>query len=128
MRKYGLPYVENLELHRMDGVVVKDPAILVDGDVFLKYGEIEDVRKFFNAHVEIFKATRGKKAYKKGECKIDMVDLGNLSKEDACYIISRGIAYTATGFLENLRCKYKCEDFQEWLEEERKLVEIKVSK
>lgn len=112
-------YLDAGVLRTWSGRVIKQPAVCIDGDVLIGWGEYEDVASKFDAYTKKLIEWGNKTS------SIKVLPLyKKLSMLDCYYVIEIANSYTATGFIKDLGCVFDTEELYRWLDLEKEAKKV----
>lgn len=109
---------------------IERPAVLIDhkSDVFLAYGEYEDVQKKFKKYTDNPRMAQIYSDLVVIALSDDMTHSDDqLSKEQICYIINRAMAFTASGFCTKLYTHCMAGDLIPWIQSEMRRLPLNLT-
>lgn len=112
-------------LYTPDGRIIENPSILIDGDVFLKYGEFDVVNNYFSRVVEGYTSML-QSIHELGLIRFDKYSSSEFTVKDICYILRRCMEFSASGFAEKLRLNFGTSEFLDWLRSEQERIPLQV--
>lgn len=126
IKEYSV-YVRDGNLYSREGKAISNPAMLVDGDCLLRYGEYDMVVRVYRNRLISAMKLFDSSSNRVSSLKIIKFDVGNgLNIEDIAYIFRRAAEFTATGFILNLVDNWGKAEFLDWLKKEEERIPIQV--
>lgn len=122
---YELVYVRDGSLYGGCGNLIKEPSLVIDGDVLISANDYTVCLERYNHLSESLNlcglSSSGLRLYKLD----NGVDCDGLTVHDVAYIFRRAFNFTASGFLLDFQEKWGKSEFLVWLKSEEERVPLK---